>query len=88
MDRGSVMGARVSNAMAYIAATEDDLDIRPHVLQTAYDALMDIADLNELTTGELAAFLSVLIPARSRVLRRRQGGGDEGNRVLRLVSLG
>lgn len=85
MDRGGALAGRIDNALAYIEATDDD-DVRPHALQTAYDVLMDIADLNELTTAELASFISVLVPARSRILRRRQGVGNSGRGVLRLVS--
>lgn len=67
-------------------ALDDD---RPHYLHVACDMLADIADLDELTTTELAAVVDLLIPAHSRVLRRRVGAASDGerDRVLRLVPL-
>jgi hypothetical protein len=56
-----------------------DADVRPHYLQTAYDAMIDIADLNELTTPELKSLIRVLDPARCRALWRR-AAQEEKNR--------
>lgn len=74
-------------------ASDSDLDAtddtRPHYLHLACEMLTDIADLDELSTTELAALVGVLIPAHSRVLRRRVGAASDGqrDRVLRLVPL-
>lgn len=72
--------------MDYVAAS-DDHELRPHYLDRLSGMLADIADLDSLSTAELAAMIALLVPAHSRILLSRVGaaGEPDRNRVLRLV---
>lgn len=80
------LSERVTAAMDYVAAS-DDHELRPHYLHRVSEMLADIADLDKLSTAELAALAALLMPAHSRVLLGRVGATSEPdrNRVLRLV---
>lgn len=79
------MTSRLAAALDYADVIDDDA--RPHYLHQACEMLGDIADLDNLSTGELVALVALLIPAHSRVLLARVGAASDGDghRVLRLV---
>jgi hypothetical protein len=79
------VGQRIDAAIDYANST-NDAEVRPHYLATL-QRLTEEVRLADLTTGELIALKSLLIPAHSRVLtgRRRPETGAPIGKVLRIV---
>lgn len=77
------VGLRLESALNY-ARIGNDEELRPHFLWQI-DQLTNEISAEDLTTLELVALITVLIPAHSRILTGRRAAAEPQIPFLRLI---